>query len=113
MFDHERLDVYRIAVEFDGAVCKLLPRRGHGALRDQMERASASVMANIAEGAGRWAPAEKRHFYGIARGSATECVALLDALKNRSCVSDQGRETCRVLLMNIVRILSRLCAPNP
>jgi four helix bundle protein len=113
MFDHERLDVYRMAVEFDGTVCKLLPRRGHAALRDQIERASASVMANIAEGAGRWAPGEKRHFYGIARGSATECVALLDALKNRGCVSDQARETCRDLLMNIVRILSKLCAPNP
>ena len=70
MFSHEKLEVYRMAVSFDAIVGKLLPRRGSRALREQMERASSSVMACIAEGAGRWPPAEKRHVYGIARGSA-------------------------------------------
>jgi four helix bundle protein len=113
MFDHERLDVYRLAATFDATVCTLLPRRGHRVLRDQIERASSSVMACIAEGAGRFAPAEKRHFYAIARGSATECVALLDALKNRKCVSDQDYERCRELLSRVVQMLSKLSTPVP
>ena len=110
MFDHERLDVYRLAATFDATVCTLLPRSGHRALRDQMERASSSVMACIAEGAGRLAPGEKRHFYSIARGSATECVALLDALKNRNCVSAHDYDNCRGLLERIVQMLSKLSA---
>ena len=113
MFNHERLDVYRFALEFDQRICGLLPRKGIRALRDQIDRASASVLACIAEGAGRWSAAEKRHFYGIARGSATECVALLDALRHRGAISEGDSEKCRALLLSIVRILSKLSAPLP
>jgi four helix bundle protein len=41
-------------------------------LRDQMRRASVSVMANIAEGFGRNSPAEFHHFLLIAIGSCQE-----------------------------------------
>jgi four helix bundle protein len=109
MFSHEGLDVYRMAVRFDAFICKLVPRRGCRALRDQIERASASILACIAEGSGRWAPAEKRHFYGIARGSATECAVLLDALRNRDLINPHDYEECR--RTSIVRILSKLAAP--
>jgi four helix bundle protein len=112
VFNHDYLEVYRIALAFDERMCRLVPRKEMRALRDQIERASASVLACIAEGAGRWSPAEKRHFYGIARGSATERVALIDALKNRGAVTDVDRDDCRTLLLSIVRILSKLSAPS-
>jgi hypothetical protein len=51
----EKLDVYQMAVRFDALVCKLLPR-----------------LVSLRPAG------EKRHFYGIARGSATECAAHLD-----------------------------------
>jgi four helix bundle protein len=111
MFNHEKLDVYRMAVRFDRLVVKLVPRRGSRVLREQIERASSSVMACIAEGAGRWPSAEKRHFYGIARGSATECAAHLDALKNRGAISVTDYEECRELLLSIVKIMTTLSAP--
>jgi four helix bundle protein len=41
-------------------------------LRDQVRRSSTSVMANIAEGFGRYRRAELRRFLIIARGSAAE-----------------------------------------
>jgi len=41
-------------------------------LRDQMKRASVSIMANIAEGHGRRTSTEFANFLNIARGSAIE-----------------------------------------
>ena len=79
VLDHERLEVYWLALELRQAVLALLPRRG--ALRDQIDRASASVVLNIAEGAGRMARADKRRFYEIARGSVTETAARLLAAR--------------------------------
>jgi four helix bundle protein len=41
-------------------------------LRDQIQRASVSIMANIAEGLGRRSDREFANFLNIARGSASE-----------------------------------------
>ena len=42
------------------------------ALRDQVRRASISIMSNIAEGFERYSSAEFKHFLSVARGSAAE-----------------------------------------
>lgn len=66
------LDVYRAAREFrDGATALVATSRG--AVRDQLDRASLSVLLNTAKGMGRRAWHEKARFYEIARGSAVEC----------------------------------------
>ena len=128
-FDHERLEVYQLALAFDGELHIALPRRGMRALRDQLERASLSVVANIAEGAGRVGVKDKRRFYAIARGSATEVAALLDVLRARGgrfaavgrCASPASpgcagggplaaaHARARGQLLRVVRMLSRLC----
>ena len=50
-------------------------------LRDQLLRASSSVVLNIAEGSGKPTPADQRRFYGIALGSLRECQAILEITK--------------------------------
>ena len=48
-------------------------------LRDQLRRASVSVMANIAEGFGRRSDKEFANFLNMAHGSAAECQSHLYA----------------------------------
>ena len=53
LLDAEKLDCYRIALEFQALACQLVPKRGCSELRDQLDRASISIVLNIAEGCGR------------------------------------------------------------
>ena len=80
VLDHEKLDVYHIAIEFvmlpDGII-EHIPR-GRGYLSDQLQRAALSISLNIAEGAGVYAIDEKVRFYRMAKRSATECAGILD-----------------------------------
>jgi four helix bundle protein len=108
VLDCDRLDVYQIAREFDTFASRLLSRRGCASLRDQLGRASSSIVLNIAEGCARFARAEKAHFYLIARGSAMECVAILDITSSRGLTSASAHRHGRERLTRIVQLLTRL-----
>ena len=110
LLDAEKLDVYRIALEFQAITGQLVPKRGYAELRDQLERASISIVLNIAEGCGRRSPADKGRFYSMARGSATECAAILDLLRARGLVDDRLRNRARALLVRVVQMLTQLVA---
>jgi four helix bundle protein len=109
--DCERLDCYRAAVEFQAiAACLVSSSRRLGALRDQLDRASVSIVLNVAEGAGRRTARDKAHFFTIARGSATECAAVLDLLLARNLFTPSDHRHGRALLVRIVQMLTRLIA---
>jgi four helix bundle protein len=108
--DADRLDVYRVAREFDFFAVRVLPRRGCAALRDQLGRASSSIVLNIAEGCGRYARPEKAHFYLIARGSAMECVGVLDVALGRGLTTAAAHRHGRGLLVRVVQMLTRLAS---
>jgi hypothetical protein len=46
----------------------------------------------------------------MARGSATECAAILDLLGVRGLVDDRLRRRARSLLVRVVQMLTRLVA---
>ena len=56
--------------------CEILRLPRH--LKDQMNRASSSIVLNLAEGSGKRTEKDKRHFYYIAFGSLRETQAILD-----------------------------------
>jgi len=103
--EHERLDAYRVALEFQQMAARICRSKGLGALRDQLDRASVSVCLNVAEGAGRTSAAEKAHFFSIARGSGTECGAALDLLHCRGLVAAGDYRRGRALLVRVVSML--------
>ncbi len=101
--DAEKLECYHVAQSMRALIVGLLPSASRAA-RDQLDRASLSVVLNIAEGAGRRAPGDKARFYSIARGSANESVALLDAV----LPGDASGLAARRLLVRVIQMLSRL-----
>ena len=109
-FDHERLDVYRAAIEFVGVADDLVERlpRGRAYLADQLQRAALSVPLNIAEGAGEFSRKDKRRFYRMALRSATESAAILDVCRCLRLSDDSRLTAGRDLLLRIVAMLTRL-----
>ena len=112
--DHERLDVYGVAVEFLARAYRLsrdLPR-GQGELSDQLLRAAVSIVLNIAEGAGESAIKEKARFFRMAKRSANECAAVLDIAARLGFLGDDERRSNRLLLVRTVEMLTRLSQPQ-
>jgi len=108
--DHERLDVYHLALDFvvfANDVIQALPR-GRSHLADQFTRASMSVVLNIAEGAGKLSKGDKRRYYLSARGSATESGALLDICLRLKLVEEPLHRTGKDAVVRIVAMLIRL-----
>lgn len=91
MFDFEKLEVYLKAKSFNNLVFDYLTinKELDRITRDQLRRASFSIMLNIAEGSGRFSNADRRNFYVIARGSAFECVAIFDFLQERHFIDKE------------------------
>lgn len=106
-FDHERMDVYRAALDFVKRATAIRGQfpTGRSSLADQLDRASVSIALNIAEGAGEFARKEKARFYRIARRSATECAAILDIIRELEMVDPSAVAAAKELLRDIVSML--------
>ena len=109
-FGHEKLDVYRVSLEYVAYVYRLAARLkgNHRHARDQILRASQSIPLNIAEGNGRRTPKDRRHFFDIARASALECAATGDVLRVGQAISVVENEEGKRLLLRIVGMLTKL-----
>jgi len=90
------LDVYRLAEELSDLIWvaydEWSPKAQH-TMGAQIIRAADSIAANIAEGYGRYIPADRRKFYLYARGSFEETKAWLrKAIRRRVIVADDVRK---------------------
>ncbi|MBE0673144.1 MAG: four helix bundle protein [Bacteroidales bacterium] len=106
MFDFEKMEIYRQAKSFHIRIKSLV--QGYDLQnpeRNQLVRASLSIVLNIAEGAGRFSKRDKRNFYVIARGSVNECIAIVDLMKDQHLITEDhyrdfyamGEEISRML----------------
>ncbi len=91
MFDFEKLDVYQKAKAFNKEVFKFIrtSKTIDSVSKNQLRRASLSIVLNIAEGTSRFSKADKRNFYVISRGSTFECVAIFDVLKDETILTEE------------------------
>ena len=112
-FDHEKLQVYREAVEFVAWLSVLLEATVRaGEVKDQLDRASTSIPMNIAEGNGKYTPKDRCRFFDIAHGSALECAAGLDVLVAKAKLTVEQIRPGKERLQRIVRMLMGLIKRN-
>ena len=113
-FDHEKLEVYQLELQFIGWVNDLFaelksePRSSTKEALNQLDRASLSSLLNTAEGNGRRNSQQRARFFDDARGSAAECAACLDALVAKKITAPERIEKGKQLLVRIVSMLSKL-----
>jgi len=94
-FAFDKLLVYQKAVDFADPICAKSDNftRGYRFLADQLNRASLSIAASIAEGNGRFTKPDRKNFFGIARGSVHECVPLLELALRRKLLVPKEHES--------------------
>ena len=110
MFDHEKLDVYRVSIEFVTFAYRLCAelKGADRHARDQLLRASQSIPLNIAEGNGKLPSPDRQRYLRIALGSALECAAVLDVLQACNVIETETALTGKGLLVRIVAMLTKM-----
>ncbi|MEF2176078.1 MAG: four helix bundle protein [Candidatus Absconditabacteria bacterium] len=108
MFDFEKLEVYKKAKLFNKKILMYLNENKQldYFLKDQLKRASISIVINIAEGSGRFTKPDKKQFYVISRGSIFEVISLLEIILDKGLIAkdifdnfyQKGEEISKMLL---------------
>ncbi len=111
-FDHEKLEVYREAIAFSAWLSELISEQARlGDIKDQLDRASNSIVLNIAEGNGKYSQKDRCRFLDTASASALECAAGLDILvaKNKLSMADirAGKESLQRIVRMLMGLLKR------
>jgi four helix bundle protein len=108
-FDHEKLRVYQDGlsfVAFADSIIEEVPAKL--AARDQLDRASTSIVLNIAEGNGKRSHPDRCRYLDMARGSALECAACLDVLVVKNHIDRERADQWKAILVGMVSMLMGL-----
>jgi four helix bundle protein len=114
MFDHERLDVYKLELSFIAWVTGLIkdvkkaPDVSVAEVCDQLDRSSLSSLLNTAEGNGKRQRHLRARYFDDARGSATESAACLDAIVAKGAVIPERVQAGKEMLVRIVQMLTKM-----
>ncbi|MGD1844739.1 MAG: four helix bundle protein [Salibacteraceae bacterium] len=106
-FEFQKLTVYQKAKEFHAIIADEVLgqdqlKRYH---KDQLGRASFSVILNIAEGSSRFTNPSRKNYMVIARGSLFECVAALEILSDQELIANSIYEGLLTKADELSRIL--------
>lgn len=105
-FDFRNLEVYKKAKHFHLLsinILEIIPLKSY--VKDQLGRASMSIVLNIAEGSGKFSKPDRRNFLIISRASIFECVAIIDLLNDQKKITVKRHEEFILLADELSRIL--------
>lgn len=95
------LDVYNLAEKLSDMVWTdydSWPEKAQRTLGYQVIRSSDSIAANLAEGYGRFTPADRKLFYRYARGSFEETKTWLRKLSRRDLITSQRSKEYNIII---------------
>ena len=97
---NRRLECYELLLDVAKAMPELIASlpRGEGYLVDQLKRALASAILNLAEGNGRYSIKERNRFFNISLGSISESYSAVEIASAYRYISSNFSE---VLLGNL------------
>jgi len=102
-------DVYRNAKNLTVVIYQItkdFPDTERSGLISQIRRASVSIVANIAEGAGRVTERDFKHFLTMALGSAFEVEALIEVSDDLKFLEEESKIKTLVNLEVIQKLLN-------
>jgi len=113
-FMFENLHVYQKSIQFADDITNMTEcfPKGKYYISDQLNRAVTSIPFNIAEGNGKFTTGDKRSYFRIARGSAFECVAILDMCSRKKLINEEEHKQYREKLVDICKMLTGLINKN-
>jgi four helix bundle protein len=109
LFHHERLDVYRAALDLMRWLVSL-PGGWEPSNRQfrQIDESATSIILNIAEGNGRYSELDHHRFLDMAENSAVKTAAYLDLAVQRTTLSQAECAPAKLLVERIVSMLGRM-----
>lgn len=109
-FLFKKLEVYNKAISISVEISALTEGfpKGTYYLADQINRAVLSIATNIAEGNGRFQKPDRIHFFRIARGSAFECIPIIEICKRRNLIIEKTCANLEERLDEIGKMLTGL-----
>ena len=112
-FDHEKLKVYQKALSFIVWLEQILNviEKKHS-VYNQLDRASTSIVLNIAEGNGKYSSKDRCKYFDISRGSSLECASGIDILVIKGLLSTKKGNEGKAMLNEIVSMLVGLIKSN-
>ncbi|HEV8506208.1 MAG TPA: four helix bundle protein [Chitinophagaceae bacterium] len=113
--NHQKLDIYGISREFVFECYRLtmkLPGEEKFGMVTQIRRAALSVHLNIAEGASRKSPTERKRYYEVSRGSVIEIDAALDIASDLKYLTEIDTENLGRSMINCFKLLTGMIGPN-
>lgn len=90
MFPFENLQVYQKSFQLNKSIYKYIKESNNllAYIKNQLGRATLSIMLNIAERVGNSSVKDRRNFLVIARGYPLECAALIQFLGSENDIEE-------------------------
>lgn len=110
VFDFEKLDVYRKALDFTNEVFSItlsFKKEIQYSLGDQFRRAALSICNNLAEGS-RKTDKGRKQFYYYALDSARECIPMISLASKQNQIDVKQEEKLRGECVHISNMLYKL-----
>ncbi len=111
IFDFEKLEVYKRALQFVNALFQVLkncPKQIQFSLGEHLCHTGIQILNNIAEGSGKRSGKAKAQFYSYSLDSGRECIPMITVLLNQKAIDNKTHDFLRSECIGICQMLAKL-----